>query len=411
MNPHEHTLQLFHAALGLQEPWLITNVHFSPEEKQLRILVDFKKGAKFDCPCCGASGAKAYDTTSRTWRHLNFFEHRTDLTARHPRVKCDSCGAIKAMAVPWAAKDSRFTLLFEAYVMTLAQQMPVKAIARLVNEHDTRLWRIIKRNVQEGLSRLDLFSVKEIGLDETSSKRGHNYITVFMDLDTKRVIYVTPGKDADTVTKFVEFLQEHNGSANRITAVSCDMSRAFISGVSAEMPKAEIVFDKFHVMKLMNEAVDKVRRRETKDNPELKKNRWIWLHNPGNLSKKQSEELETLSQMNLQTGKAYRIRLALQDFFNQSSYEEAEAYLRDWYFWATHCRIEEVIKVARTIKVHWDGIMSWYTRPITNAILEGINSLIQAAKAKARGYRTLDNLITMVYLIAGKLTFNLPLPT
>ena len=413
LTAHEKTLSLFQAALGIQDPWYISDYKFSAEENKLSLQVDFKRGATFPCPDCGVEGAEPYDTKERTWRHLNFFEHRTDITARVPRVKCTAsdCGKVKTISVPWAAKGSRFTLLFEAYVMTLVAHMPVKAVADMVGEYDQRLWTILTRNVNEAMSREDYSDVTEIGLDETASKRGHNYITTVVDLDEKRVIFATEGKDAATVDKFVDHLKEHNGDPKNIEAVSSDMSKAFIAGVTKHFPNAHLVFDRFHIMKLMGEAIDEVRRAEVKSNDTLKKTRYLWLKNPSKLSVKQTEWVSSLSKLNLKTAKAYQIRLALAEFFQQEDYDSAEYYLKRWYYWATHSRIEPVINVAKTIKAHWNGVMAWYHKRISNGILEGFNSLIQAAKAKARGYRSTKNLITMVYLIAGKLRFNLVLPT
>lgn len=408
----QRTLALFQTALGIHEPWYIAEYSFDAKERKLNLHIDFKEGARFDCPQCGAPGAKPYDTAIREWRHLNFFEHSTTITARVPRVECSvlDCPAVKTITVPWAAKGSRFTLLFEAYIMTLASEMPIKAIADLVGEYDQRIWTIVHRNVEEALALEDHSTVTKIGLDETASRRGHNYITVFVDLDEKKALFATEGKSAATVGIFVDDLLMHGGDPKNIEAVSLDMSPAFISGAQMHLPDASLVFDKFHVMKLMGDAVDEVRREEAKTTDVLKKTRYLWLKNPDNLSNSQAENLISLSKLNLQTARAYQIRLSLAEFFRQLDSEAAEAYLRRWYYWATHSRLEPVIKVAKTIKKHWDGILSWYTHRINNAILEGFNSLIQAAKARARGYRTTKNLITMVYLIAGKLNYKVLQP-
>ena len=151
---NQRTLDLFQVALGIQDPWYIADYSFNAEEKKLTLHIDFKEGARFDCPQCGAPGAKPYDTAIREWRHLNFFEHSTTITARVPRVECSApgCSATKTITVTWAAKGSRFTLLFEAYIMTLASEMPIKAIADLVGEYDQRIWTIVHRNVEEVLA-------------------------------------------------------------------------------------------------------------------------------------------------------------------------------------------------------------------------------------------------------------------
>jgi transposase len=246
-------------------------------------------------------------------------------------------------------------------------------------------------------------------MDETSSKRGHNYVSLFVDLEGPKVLFATEGKDASTVKRFKQDLTDHNGAPEAIEEMCSDMSPSFISGVENCFPNAYLTFDKFHIMKIINEAVDEVRRQEQKDRPELFRTRYIWLKNLENLKPFQTETLEelTVKKLNLKTSRAYHIKLNFQELFNQPA-ENAEAYLKKWYFWATHSRLEPIKEAAYTIKRHWNGVLRWFQSGVNNGILEGINSLIQAAKARARGYRTTQNLITMIYLIGGKLNFGLP---
>ena len=330
------------------------------------------------------------------------------MTARVPRIKCSNC-SVRLINVPWARAGSEFTLLFEAYIMILAPSMPVKRIAELVSEHDTRLWRLIQHHVDEAREEADYSDVKKVGVDETSSKRGHNYVSLFVDLEKQKTIFATEGKDSATVELFKDDLSKHHGDPEAIVDVSCDMSPAFIKGVEENLPNASITFDKFHVLKGLNEAVDEVRRQEQKDHPELKNSRYIFLKNPENLTDKQANRLEDikLKNLNLKTIRAYQIRLNFQELWLQPP-DKAEAFLKKWYFWATHSRLEPVKEAAYTIKRHWDGVLNWFESRINNGILEGFNSLVQAAKARARGYRTTEYLITMIYLITGKLRFNLP---
>ena len=178
-------INLFQLALGLQSPWFVSRSQFDAEQKRLDIHIDFTKGGHFPCPQCARPECKAYDTKDETWRHLNFFQHETLLHARTPRIECPNCG-VKKVAVPWARPGCDFTLLFEAFVMVLVKQMPVNAVARLVGEHDTKLWRIVHHYVDEARDKLDLSEVNAVGVDETSSKRGHNYISVFVDIANRR---------------------------------------------------------------------------------------------------------------------------------------------------------------------------------------------------------------------------------
>jgi len=402
------TKSLFAKALGLAAPWEVTEVAFSPEENRLDITIDFRRGSTFTCPVCGTPEAKPYDTREEEWRHLNFFQYTTYLHARVPRVKCPNGCGVKKVEVPWARPGSGFTLLFEALIMALVREMPVAAVAELIGEHDTRLWRIIHHYVDEARKDADFSGVKRVGIDETASRRGHNYISLFVDLDGKRLLLGTEGKGAETVRDFKTDLEKHGGIPSTVSEVCCDMSPAFISGVSEAFPEAEITFDRFHIMQLMQEAVDKVRRQEGKTTELLKKTRYLWLKNPRALTPREQAKLNSLSHYKLKTGRAYRIKLALQELFNQSDRQAGEAFLKRWYFWATHSRLGPVIDAARAIKRHWEGILNWFDSRLSTGFLEGINSLIQAAKAKARGYRTTRNLITMAYLIAGKLPLRLP---
>ena len=381
---------------------------FNQDKHRLDIEFDFPRGSLFSCPSCGKEGCNAYDTERHTWRHLNFFQHEAYLTAPVPRVNCGDCG-VKTIEVSWARSRSGFTLLFEALIMMLAKGMPVKSIANLVKEHDTRLWRVLDHYVHESRDRSDFSAVTAVGVDETSSKRGHNYVSVFVDMKSSQILFATEGKDASTLERFKTDLEAHHGDPACIHEVCCDMSPAFTSGVEKHFPEAHLTFDKFHVLKIINEAVDEVRREEQQSHPELKRTRYLWLKNPGNLKEHQVATLAALQvkNMNLKTARAYHIRLNFQEFWNQPL-QEAEIFLTKWYYWATHSRLEPIKKAAYTIKRHWDGILRWFTSKINNGILEGINSLIQATKAKDRGYRTTRNLITMIYLIGGKLEFRLP---
>jgi transposase len=378
------------------------------DKHRLDIEIDFARGSVFTCPSCGREGCHAYDTERRTWRHLNFFQYEAYLSARVPRSNCGDCG-VKTVDVPWARPGSGFTLLFEALVMVMAKGMPVKSIAALLKEHDTRLWRVLDHYVQESRQGTDFSAVTEVGVDETSSKRGHNYVSLFVDLESSRVLFATEGKDASTLGRFKTDLEAHHGDPSSIREICCDMSPAFIKGVENHFPEAHLTFDKFHVLKILNEAVDEVRRQEQQDRPELKRTRYLWLKNPGNLKANQAATLATLQvkKLNLKTARAYHIRMNFQEFWNQPQ-QMAATFLKKWYFWATHSRLKPIKDAAYTMRRHWDGILRWFTSKINNGILEGINSLIQAAKARARGYRTVHNLITMIYLIGGKLNFRLP---
>jgi transposase len=407
---HDQMLELFRVALGLAEPWVVSKIEFSAEQHQLDLWVDFPSGSRFACPECGRDGCGAYDSSERTWRHLNFFQHKTLLHARQPRIECPVHG-IKTVAVPWSRPGSGFTLLMEAFILVLVQGgMTAAQAARLIDEHDTRLWRVLQHYVEKARGEADFSQVTAIGVDETSRCRGHHYITVFMDLDKERsrVLFVTEGKDAGTVQAFKEDLEAHGGKAEQVEEACLDMSTAFIRGLKEQFPDVQLTFDNFHLMQLLGNAVDQVRREEQRTHPELRHTRYVWLKNEWNRTEEQARIFHELKSSHLATMRATHLRSVFQDLFAYDSAEEAEPLLKHWYFWATHSRIAPMIKAAKTIKEHWAGVLRWFTSRITNGVLEAINSLIQSAKRKARGFRSTDYLITMVYLIAGKLDFKLP---
>jgi transposase len=398
---------LLQLALGLTPPWTVTGSDFDPEAKRLDIEIDFTPGSRFACPHCGAAGCPAHDTERKTWRHLNFFQHQAYLNARVPRVRCADCG-VKTVSVPWARPDSGFTLLFEALLMTMLTAMPVNTVASMVGEHDTRLWRVLHYYVEQARARADAAQVTRVAIDETAARRGHDYITLFVDLEQARVLFATDGRDAGTVAAFADDLAAHGGDAEAIEEVCIDMSPAFIKGVAESLPKAAVTFDKFHAVKIVNDAVDQVRRAEQKRQGLLRGTRYIWLRNPANLTERQRATLDGLATQHLKTARAYQIRLAFQDLYDQPSAAAGAGFLKKWYFWATHSRLAPMIEAARTVKRHWAGILRWFDSKIANGLIEGINSLVQAAKAKARGYRSTRNLKAIVYLLAGKLDLALP---
>lgn len=408
---HDPVLSLFTESLGIEEPWYVSSVEFSREQKRLDIQLEYRKNVQFPCPQCGGTNTDIYDRQDHSWRHVNYFEHQTHLHTKVPRVWCHDCSrdshGVRLVDVPWTRKMSHFTKLFEAYVLQLAKDMPVLAIARLVGERDKRIWRIIRHYVDQARAKEDFSNVSRVSIDETAIARGHKYVTVVADIDERKVLFVTPGKDAAVVDTFVEDFVSHKGNPEQVTTVSCDMSPAFIAGTQKAFPSAAITFDKFHVVKVLSEAVDTVRREEQRKHPELKRSRYVWLKNPSNLTTAQAETLGTLSKQNLKTVRAYHMLMNFKELWQQPK-AFAKPFLDKWYFWATHSRLKPMIQAAKTIHRHQQGILSWFDTHVTNGLIESMNSLIQAAKRRAKGYRNVDNFITIIYLLLGKLKLHLP---
>lgn len=404
-----HGLGLFTAALGLGEPWRVSGAEFDEDAGQLDLHVDYPRGVRFPCPepACGQDRCPVHDTHDKTWRHLDFFQHKAFLHARVPRVRCPEHG-VRLVEVPWARPGSGFTMLFEALVLTFAKAMPMKRVQATVREHDTRVWRIVEHHVATARAKEDFSEVRRVGMDETSARKGQDYISLFADLDAGRVLFATEGRDAGTVGRFAADLIGHGGDPKQITTTSSDMSVAFISGITEHLPNAQLTFDRYHLAQKLSEAVDAVRRAEVATRPELKHTRWLWLKNWSNLSTGQRRELQRLLRPSAQlaTGRALRWREDFQAFYDQHpSY--APEYLRSWCSGAKRSRLQPIKDFVALVERHFDGIIAWHATRVSNGLLEGTNSLIQAAKARARGYRTKNKMITIAYLIAGQL----PLPT
>jgi transposase len=396
-------LLLFQAALGLSDPWRVTSVEFDVEAKRLDLRVDFPKGSTFCCPECDRAGLKAYDTEEKTWRHLDFFQHQAYLTARVPRVECPE-HKVRLVAVPWARPRSGFTLLFEALVMAMVREMPVATLAGLVGESDMRIWRIAHHYVDLAVDAQNLVGVSRVGIDETSSRRGQDYVSVFADLDERRGVFVVEGRDHETVQAFSCFLELHGGDPAQVSEVCQDMSEAFLKGTLTYLPRAEITFDRYHVKSHLSKAVDEIRREESKHHHALLRNtRYMWLKRPANLTDRQRDLLDELLAQPLQTVRAYTLAQQFDSFYEINDPETAEEYLRRWITEVDTTDLEPLHKFARMLEDHWLGVTRWHHSKVSNGLLEGLNSLIQAAKRRARGYRSNRNFITMIYLIVGKL--------
>ena len=380
---------------------------------ELHIYIDFERGSKFPYPV-GDTGSEeeseseqqcmlgVYDVKNMEWRHLNFWQYRTYIHARVPRVG-DKNHSPKLVAVPWARTQSGFTLLFEGIVLALAKGMSVSHAADVVGENDTRIWRVIKHYVDKARKRADYSEVTAIGVDETS-KKGHKYITVFVNLQTNKVLFVDNGKDQTTVDHFVEDFQIHQGDCSKITHVTADMSLGFKAGIQKNFPNATTIIDKFHVIKHANEAVDSVRKVESKENAELRGTKYLWLKNEGNLTDEQRAKKQTLNKKHCKTGRACMIREELQEIYTVSGNRgTAESKLKKLCTWMMRSRLKPVKKLCQMIRNHWDSILNYFDTKLTNAILEGLNNIIQYIKCRARGFKSSYYFSTMIYLIAGEI--------
>lgn len=412
---------LFTAALGLQAPWAVEAVELNTAKRR----IDFQvvcQAARLKCPGCGAEGQGIHDRVERSWRHLDFFQFEAWLHAAVPRVKCSACGKTLTAGVPWAREGSGFTVLFEALGLTLCRDgLTVKHAAQMLRIRDKRLWRRIEHYVREARTKQDMKAVKLVGIDETSLRRGHQYVTVVHDLDAKRLLYATPGRDHQTVLDFAADLEAHGGKRTAIAHACIDMCAAYAKGINEALPEAQISYDRFHVVALANEAMDEVRKAEWKTESrqvelalgeltpqERRSILWAMRRNPAGWSAAQTNAMHWLQRANLKSARAWRLKMGLREVYARARTHNdaatAAADLKRWVSWAMRSRLEAFKRLGRTIKVHFDGVVRGMLEHRSNAFVEAMNGLMQQAKRAARGYRTATNFIAIAYLRLAKLT-------
>jgi transposase len=400
------TEKIFEAALNITAPWYIAGINFEPDHKKLRIRVDFEVGSHF--AVSGQSGEHpVHDTVTKTYRHLNFFQHECELEVRVPRVKCPD-GSVRQVTPPWAGKLSGFTLLFEAFVMMLCREMTFSGVARVTGLSVHRVMALCERYVNTAVRAADFSEVRRIAIDETSRAKGHDYVTLFADAEARKVIYVAEGNEAVTVEGFAGNLCAHHGKPTQIEVVSIDMWPAFIRGVTDHLPNAQITFDKFHVIAHASTAIDKTRRLEQKLDPSIKGLRWALLKDRSKLNAAQRAELDTLlaHMTTKRTARAWHYREQLREILTRKQPHVVRALLSHWCTNVLRSKVEAMKEVAQMIRNHFEGILAWVTSRQTNGFLEAINGLFQAAKRKARGYVRFRTIRTVIFLIAGKLDFS-----
>jgi len=409
--------KLFHELLGLGLNWEVVESCF--DKASGTVLLDIRETAKLwestSCPQDGGA-VFCYDHTEvLTWRHLNVFQHHCQITCRLPRGKCRRCGQVFRVRPPWEGLSTHFTKGFEAQALLLMREMPMAKVAELTGETDTRLWRMLFKHMDAAYKEADYSNVCCVGVDEMALRKGQHYLSVFADLIGKRVIFASEGTDRYSWAAFVQALEQHHGHRHAITQVSMDMSPGYKRGVKDTCRNALVVFDKFHVLANANKKVDLVRRAEVRVGGKgvweaLRESQWLWRKNPENLSPEQAERLVKIQQKNLCTAKAYQMRLVLHDIYRSARASEAHRRFRIWCRWVrwvgrfyNHIIWKPMLEMAKLVEDHLAGILGHWKWGLTNAFMEGLVSVFSAVKRKARGFSSPHYLITMLYLVAGKL--------
>ncbi|WP_047267397.1 ISL3 family transposase [Marinitoga sp. 1197] len=395
--------RFFEKILNINEPWRIEKIE--QDGNKVNIYVNFKRGAKFEI---NGKRYGAYDTVKKTWRHLNLFQYETYIHARVPRIKTED--GIKIIEVPWSRPNSGFTLLFEAFVLEMYQHMTVAEISKKYKVTENRIWRILEHHVMKELKKQDFSKepIKILSVDEIARKKNHVYVTNFVDVERGKVVFIAKGKDAKTFKKFKTKYIEKKGKVSDIKTICMDMSVAFKSGAKEHFPKAKLVFDKFHIIKLLNEQLNKIRKRESKDYKDLlNKTKYIFLKNPKNLTNKQNEKLEQLMEYKyLDTVKAYSLILELKKIFDYKKPAYASKFFKKWYDKTLKSNIPEMKKAAKSLYKHIKGILMHLKTGLTNAKIEGMNSKLRTFTKRAYGFKSFKYLSITIFLALGKLSFS-----
>jgi transposase len=401
-------LALFSAVLKLEQPWQIDRIDYKGEEpkEELHIYLSHTRRTKFEYD---GDSYSVYDHQDRTWRHLDFFQSPCYLHARVPRIKHKD-GMVKLVRVPWAQAGSSFTLLFENLLLALVSfGLSMTKAGEATNIGRRRVFGLVQRRVSNALATQGLDTVKELSIDETSSKRGHQYLTILTDREARKVVGIAPGKDVEAVAQSLADAEVRGASKEDVKCIAMDMSKAFIAAATEHMPQADIVFDRFHITKKLNEHVDEIRRQEQKEAKDLKRTRYLWLKNNKDLTKKQKESIQYLEEAYPNLGQAYRLKELFKDVMDGAYKNSRLKPLNDWIKLAWNSGIHQMQKFVNFLHNHWYGIKTYFKKLATNALAESVNLKIQEIKRIAKGYRNIRNFITVIYFHLGGLDLFKPI--
>lgn len=382
---------LYAQILGVSRPWQVTSVELRRSLGEVEVRVEYQSTEASGCPECGASSPR-YDTRLRRWRHLPTCQYKTILAAEVPRVRCPQHG-VRTLAVPWSEPGSGFTALLEALVIDWLGEASISAVARQLGLTWDEVDGVMQRAVRRGLARRKHVVPRRLGVDETSFQKRHEYVTVVADLDGGVVQHVADGRGKEALATYYKSFTEEELA--QIETVAMDMWGPYIAATLAALPEAEskIAFDKFHVAMHLGRAVDRVRREENRRLREhgdetLKGTRHWWLYHPDRLPKKATVRFDQLVRKALKTSRAWMLKELAMEMWEQPDRETNRRIFDAWYSWAIRSRLEPIKRVARMIKRHLEGILNAIATAVTNARLEGLNTIIQGLKRSARGFRS-----------------------
>ena len=413
-NKDETVVAHYGKLLGLEAPWQVHAAQLDLLRGRVELEVGWDEGAAVVCPECGKECARHDHAPEREWRHLNVMQFLTVIKARVPRCRCPEHG-VKTVRTPWAEPGSHFTLHFEAFaVQLIGACRSLTQVAELLELDWDGVQRLVERAVTRGLARRSLADIRWVGLDEKSFRRGQSYISVMNDIAGARVLEVVPERDQAAGEALWQVLPA--AARKKVEAAAMDMSGSYVAATRAQAPQAAIVHDKFHVAKMLNEAVDQTRRAEharlqAKGDETLSGTRYLWLH--GLVPEKKQASFAELLEINLQTAKAWCYKEQFIEFWAQPDAAHGAQFFKDWHRSVVRTRLTRVKAVAKTLKKHLTNLLTYFVYPITNAISEGFNSKIQAIKSDARGFRSFANYRARILFHCGKLSLlpDLPRPS
>lgn len=401
------SVELYRQLLGLTAPWTVERVELDVARQQVEVHVGHRAGQKFACPECGRELSVYDHQAERIWRHLDSCQFLTYLHARPPRVSCPEHG-VRQVALPWAQAGSRFTNLFEALAIDVLLAANVKKAAAILRITWDEAWHLMERAVMRGRTAKGSTMPRKIGIDEKAIAKGHRYMTLVCDLDEATVEYIgEERKEASLGAYFEAFPKE---CREDVEAISLDMWPAYINACRDKVPDADnkMVFDRFHIMRHVVDAVDKVRRQEHKalmkaGDDTLSGSKYLWLTNPENMTDRARERFAQIKDAELKTGRAWALKEALRELWEYKSAAWATKFWQRWYFWATHSRLAPMIEAAKLIARHLPNVLTYFTHRITNAVAEGLNSKIATVQKRACGYRNPDHFKIAIYFHCGGL--------
>lgn len=399
---------LYQQILGLSDPWFVREVRLDVEKGQVDIEVEHRPDARWTCPVCGQAVALYDHAERRAWRHLDSCQFKTYLHARIPRVGCPEHG-VRNAALPWGERGSRFTLLMEKLIIAVLQQsFTVSAACRLLGISWDEAHGVMTRAVRRGLARRQAYAPEYLAVDEKSIRRGHHYVTVVCDLETSAVLHVAEGKDSAVLAGYYRQLTPVQRQA--IRAVALDMSLPYVKATCEHLPEGadKIVFDRFHIMKQVHQALDRVRQQEhallnRQGQDTLKDSKQLWLWAEENLPQKHQDRFAQLKLLDLNTSRAWAMKENLRRLWEQPTLTAGRDHLVHWIEWVRQSGLKPMRQVAKTLCAQMPKVLNYLLHPISTNASEGINSRIQAIKHKCTGFRNTEHFIQAIYFFCGKL--------